>query len=218
MILKVCGITRLGDAEHALAQGATALGFIFWAGSPRYIEPERAAEIIAALPVGVTTVGVFVNEPIDRVRTVAAAARVTVVQLHGDEPAAYGEELGYPIFRSATVDQASDVISTWPARTPLLLDAADRTRRGGTGQMVDWSRAAEIARRAPVILAGGLTPENVAHAVDLVEPYGVDVSSGVEASPGIKDPAKVSRFLHNARAAFDRKSISQSPETRAGKA
>jgi len=216
MIVKICGITRQSDAAHAVEHGATALGFVFWPRSPRYIEPEHAAAIIAALPASVTTVGVFVNDPVDRVRAVAATAGVTVVQLHGDEPPAYREALAFPIFRSATLDEASDVTHAWPGAT-VLLDAADRERRGGTGQAVDWARAAEIARQAPLILAGGLTPENVAAAIELVQPQGVDVSSGVEMTPGIKDPEKVARFLSNARAAFDRRNVLERPVDQAGK-
>jgi phosphoribosylanthranilate isomerase len=204
MILKICGITRLGDAAHAVEHGATTLGFIFWRKSPRYIAPERAAEIIAALPPAVTTVGVFVNEPVDAVRAMAETAGVSVVQLHGDEPAAYAEALGYPLFRSVTLDDAGQVMAAWPVEATLVLDAADRERRGGTGQRVDWSRAAAIAQRRRVILAGGLTPENVADAIASVGPYGVDVASGVESAPGIKDALKVARFLEGARGAFER--------------
>jgi phosphoribosylanthranilate isomerase len=204
MILKICGITRLGDATHAVEHGATTLGFIFWRKSPRYIAPERAAEIIAALPPAVTTVGVFVNEPVDAVRAMAETAGVSVVQLHGDEPAAYAEALGYPLFRSVTLDDAGQVMAAWPVEATLVLDAADRERRGGTGQRVDWSRAAAIAQRRRVILAGGLTPENVADAIASVGPYGVDVASGVESAPGIKDALKVARFLEGARGAFER--------------
>ena len=216
MILKICGITRAADAVHAVEHGATALGFIFWPNSPRYVEPARAAQIIAALPTSVTTVGVFVNDPVDRVQTIAMAAGVTVVQLHGDEPPADVRALAYPIFRSATLDEANEVTQTWPDAI-VLLDAADRERRGGTGQAVDWVRAAALARRSPLILAGGLTPENVAAAIDLVQPRGVDVSSGVEAAPGIKDPDKVARFLSNARSAFERRGIFHDPVDRAGK-
>ena len=204
MFVKICGITRLEDAQQAVEHGATALGFVFWPRSPRYVAPERAAEIVRALPAGVTTVGVFVNEPVDRVRAIAATAGVGIVQLHGDEPAAYAGAVGYPIFRSVTLADAIEASVTWPVGTRLLLDAADRERRGGTGQQVDWSRAAAIARQQPVILAGGLTPDNVADAIADVEPYGVDVSSGVESAPGIKDAIKVARFLENARAAFER--------------
>jgi len=205
MVLKVCGITRLTDALHATREGATALGFIFWPRSPRYVRPERAAEIIAELPSAVTKVGVFVNEPPDSIRAVVAQAGIDVVQLHGDEPPAYLDAINHPIFRSVTIADAADVIKAWPSGTPLLLDAADRERRGGTGTPVDWSRAADVAKQRRVILAGGLTPENVSEAIATVNPYGVDVSSGVEASPGVKDFAKVTRFLANARAAFERR-------------
>ena len=205
MVLKICGITRLVDALQAAEQGATALGFVFWEKSPRYITPERAAEIIAKLPSAVTTVGVFVNEDIDRVQAIATTAGVTVVQLHGDETPEYGAWLDRPIFRSMTLVDADAVIEGWPIGTPLLLDAADRERRGGTGVTVDWPRAAILARRRRVILAGGLTPDNVGEAIETVNPFGVDVSSGVEAAPGVKDVGKVTRFLENARAAFERR-------------
>jgi phosphoribosylanthranilate isomerase len=205
MVLKICGITRLADARHAVEQGATTLGFVFWPRSPRYLAPESAAAIIAELPAAVTTVGVFVNEEIDRVRAVAATTGVNVVQLHGDEPPAYGAALGCPIYRSMTLADADAVIEAWPTGTPLLLDAADRERRGGTGTTVDWPRAARLARHRRVILAGGLTPDNVGEAIETVNPYGVDVSSGVEEAPGVKDFAKVTRFLENARAALERR-------------
>jgi phosphoribosylanthranilate isomerase len=204
MIVKICGITRLEDAQQAVAHGATAIGFVFWPRSPRYVAPDRAAEIVRTLPSAVITVGVFVNEPVDRVRAIAATAGVGIVQLHGDEPPAYADAVGYPIFRSVTLDDAVEASAAWPVGTRLLLDAADRDRRGGTGVQVDWSRAAAIARQHPVILAGGLTPDNVAEAIGFVEPYGVDVSSGVESVPGIKDATKVARFLENARSAFER--------------
>ena len=204
MIVKICGITRLEDAQQAVAHGATAIGFVFWPRSPRYVAPDRAAEIVRTLPSAVITVGVFVNEPVDRVRAIAATAGVGIVQLHGDEPPAYADAVGYPIFRSVTLDDAVEASAAWPVGTRLLLDAADRDRRGGTGVQVDWSRAAAIARQHPVILAGGLTPDNVAEAIGFVEPYGVDVSSGVESAPGIKDAMKVARFLENARSAFER--------------
>jgi phosphoribosylanthranilate isomerase len=148
---------------------------------------------------------VFVNEPVDSARAAALKAGVNIVQLHGDEPPAYGDALGYPVFRSMTLDDAADVMSAWLPGTPLLLDAADRARRGGTGVTVDWTQAVGLARQRRVILAGGLTPDNVGEAIELVNPYGVDVSSGVEASPGVKDPVKVSKFLEHARVAFERR-------------
>ena len=202
MFLKICGITRLDDALHAVEHGATALGFVFWPRSPRFISAERAAEIVAELPASVTTVGVFVNESVDGIRATVSRAGVRAVQLHGDEPAAYAEAIGYPILRSVSVDDAVDVGKTWPAPTTLLVDAADPVRRGGTGQVVDWSRAAALARQRPIVLAGGLTPDNVVAAIETVRPYGVDVSSGVEASPGVKDVERVAQFLAVARTAL----------------
>jgi len=217
MVLKICGITRLVDALHAAGEGATALGFVFWPRSPRYISPERAAGIIAHIPGAVTTVGVFVNQPSDDVQRAAASAGVQVVQLHGDEDASFGEGLAYPVFRSTTLEDAESVIEAWPAGTPLLLDAADRERRGGTGVTVDWPRAAVLARQRRIILAGGLTPDNVGEAIDVVNPYGVDVSSGVEAAPGVKDSQKVARFLENARAAFEHRAHEQSVRLQPGR-
>jgi phosphoribosylanthranilate isomerase len=205
MVLKICGITRLTDALHATEQGATALGFVFWPRSPRYITPERAAAIVAALPSAVTKVGVFVNEAVDRVHAVVAEAGLDVVQLHGDEQPLDGAWLDRPLFRSTTIDDAEELMALWPVGTPLLLDATDRDRRGGTGTTVDWTRAAALSRRRRIILAGGLTPENVAEAIATVNPYGVDVSSGVEDAPGVKNFAKVTRFLANARDAFERR-------------
>ena len=200
--LKVCGITRLTDALHAIDYGATALGFVFWRQSPRYVTPARAAEIIAELPQGTTTVAVFVNEGVDGIRDIAAQTRINAIQLHGDEPAEYADALGCPVLRSVTVDDADETCASWPAETTFLLDAADRVRRGGTGNEVDWSQAAALARSHRVVLAGGLTPVNVADAITRVRPFGVDVSSGVEDAPGVKNLDKVARFLENARHAF----------------
>jgi phosphoribosylanthranilate isomerase len=203
MFVKVCGITRLTDALQAVQAGATALGFVFWSHSPRYVTPERAAEIIGELPSTIVTVGVFVNEPVDSIREVVARSRITTVQLHGDEPPAYADGLSWPIIRSVSVEEAAEAGPAWPRETVFLVDAVDPVRRGGTGGRVDWPRAAAVARNWRIVLAGGLTPENVAQAIATVRPYGVDVSSGVEQSPGVKDFDKVARFVANARSAFD---------------
>jgi phosphoribosylanthranilate isomerase len=203
MFVKVCGITRLTDALHAVHAGATALGFVFWPHSPRYVTPERAAEIVSELPSSIVTVGVFVNDPVDSIRDVLARSRITTVQLHGDEPPAYADGLSWPIIRSVSVEDAADACPAWPAETVFLVDAIDPVRRGGTGGQVDWVRAAAVARDWRILLAGGLTHENVAKAIATVRPYGVDVSSGVEQSPGVKDFDKVSRFVANARSAFE---------------
>lgn len=205
MFLKICGITRLTDALHATQQGATALGFVFWARSPRHVSPARAAQIVSELPGSIITVGVFVNESIDRIRNVIAETGITAVQLHGDEPPAYADAIACPLFRSVTLDAMDASSEGWPSTTTLLLDAADPIRRGGTGIVIDWSRAAAMARRRRVVLAGGLTPANVADAIAAVRPFGVDVSSGVEQAPGVKDFDKVTQFLANAKSAFARK-------------
>jgi phosphoribosylanthranilate isomerase len=202
MFVKVCGMTRLTDALHAAEQGATALGFIFWPRSPRAVSAERAAEIIAELPSGITTVGVFVNEPIDGIRAIVAKTGITTVQLHGDEPPAYADALSWPLIRAVEADDVEDACGAWGEETVLLLDSIDPVRRGGTGVPVDWTLAANVARRRRLVLAGGLTPDNVAAAIQAVRPYGIDVSSGVEASPGVKDFNKVARFIANARSAF----------------
>jgi phosphoribosylanthranilate isomerase len=203
VFLKVCGITRLTDALHAVNHGATALGFVFWPRSPRFVTPEAAADIVAELPSTVMAVGVFVNESIDGIRSVAGRVRLSTVQLHGDEPPAYADGLAWPILRSVTLESARSALDAWAPETMWLLDAADLERRGGTGQTVDWMEAAALAREHQVVLAGGLTPENVGEAIRSVQPYGVDVSSGVEESPGVKDFGKVARFLENAREAFE---------------
>ena len=162
MFVKICGITRLTDALHAVKAGATALGFVFWPHSPRYVTPERAAEIIGELPSTILTVGVFVNEPVNSIRDVVGKSRITTVQLHGDEPPAYADGLGWPIIRiGERGGRRRSACSAWPAETVFLLDAIDPVRRGGTGGHVDWTRAAGIARDRRIVLAGGLTPGNV---------------------------------------------------------
>ena len=202
--LKICGMTRVGDALHAVREGATAIGFVFWKGSPRYIEPERAGEIAAALPATVTTVGVFVNEPVAAIRETARVAGLRMVQLHGEETPAYMEQIDQPVMRAVTLDTMVETTKTWPADTTLLLDSTDPSRRGAGRAAVDWPRAAVITRGRRVVLAGGLTPDNIEEAIVTVRPIGVDVASGVESAPGVKDLDKVARFLANARAAFAR--------------
>jgi phosphoribosylanthranilate isomerase len=202
MLVKICGITRLADARHAVACGVDALGFVFWPKSPRYIAPDRAVEIVALLPASVTAVGVFVNESVDGIRTIVERTGIGAVQLHGDETPEYASALGWPVWRAFTLERAEAMSTAWPPETTVLVDAADPVRRGGTGVTVDWGRAAGIARMHRIVLAGGLTPENVAEAIETVRPYGVDVSSGVEDSPGVKNVDKIERFLTGARSAF----------------
>lgn len=208
MFVKICGITRRDDALHAVEHGATALGFVFWPNSPRRVAPARAAEIIAALPPEVTTVGVFVNEAVDGIREVIAETGISTVQLHGEEPPSYGTTLAVPVLRVVDVDRADAMCAGWPADTVLVVDAADPVRRGGTGRVVNWQGAAALARRRRIVLAGGLSDANVADAIAAVGPYGVDVASGVEDAPGVKNPDKVARFLARARSAFEQQSPS----------
>jgi phosphoribosylanthranilate isomerase len=151
----------------------------------------------------VTTVGVFVDESVEHVREVVATSGVGTVQLHGDEPPEYGAKLENPVLRAIRVNEAGRVCAAWPRGTTILLDSADPARRGGTGVVVDWERAAPVARVWRVVLAGGLTPVNVAAAIATVRPVGVDVSSGVEDAPGVKSADKVARFLASARRALE---------------
>jgi len=185
MLVKICGITRLEDAEAAVDGGAGAIGFIFWPNSPRFIDPHRARKIVAALPPFVTPVGVFVNQTLDYVNGVASLVRLGAVQLHGDETAEFAAAVSHPVIKA--VAPGRDDPAGWPARVRLLLDVHDPLARGGTGRTIDWAAAADIAARRPILLAGGLTPDNVADAVARVRPFGIDVSSGVERAPGIKD-------------------------------
>ena len=202
VFIKVCGITRASDARHAVEQGATALGFVLWPKSPRAITADRAAEIVAELPAHVMSVGVFVNESIDSIRNTAEHVGLTAVQLHGDEPPAYADALEWPVIRAVSVGEINLAADAWSPDTALLVDNIDPVRRGGTGSAVDWTRAAGVAKTRRVVLAGGLTPDNVATAIRAVHPFGVDVSSGVESAPGVKDLDKVAQFISNARLGF----------------
>src|SRR5919204_3339179 len=187
MLVKICGITRIEDAEAAVEAGANAIGLVFWPNSPRFVDPYRARAIVAALPPFVTTVGLFVNQPAEYINAVASLARLGAIQLHGDERPDVLAALHRPIVKAVAMSSETDPTCEWPASVTLLLDAHDPERRGGTGRTIDWPAAAAIARRRKTILAGGLTPENVAEAITRVNPFGIDVSSGVEKSPGIKD-------------------------------
>jgi phosphoribosylanthranilate isomerase len=203
IFIKVCGITRVEDALHAVDEGATAIGFVLWPRSPRAITVARAAEISSQLPAGVMRVGVFVDEPVDGIRVAVERVGLTTVQLHGDEPPAYADAVGVPVLRAVSVADLMHASELWASGTALLVDNIDPVRRGGTGTAIDWSQAAVVAHTRRVVLAGGLTPDNVASAIRAVHPFGVDVSSGVEAAPGVKDFEKVSRFVTNARRAVE---------------
>jgi phosphoribosylanthranilate isomerase len=191
--VKICGIRRTEDALLAAELGAWAVGFVFWPGSARFIDPYRARRISTALPPWVVPVGVFVDQPAEYVSAVASLVRLGVVQLHGSETPEMVEWMPQRVIKSVAVTSDFDESSVdrIPARAGVLLDAHDPERHGGTGTTVDWSRAAAAARRRRVLLAGGLRPENVRTAIDTVRPFGIDVSSGVESAPGVKDPDRL---------------------------
>jgi phosphoribosylanthranilate isomerase len=191
--VKICGITRQEDAEAAVAFGADFVGFVLWPKSPRATTIARIREIISALPESVVPVGVFVDPSEADVRD-AANAGIRLAQIHGDLPSA---TLPIPILRA--VHLAGDGIEPDVPDELVLLDAHDPVNIGGTGKTIDWTRASRIARIRRVILAGGLTPQNVRDAVATVQPFAVDVASGVESQPGIKDHALVRAFIRAAK-------------------
>jgi phosphoribosylanthranilate isomerase len=202
MKVKICGITRYEDAALALDEGADALGFNFFPPSPRYIDPTHAQKIILRLPPFTVTVGLFVNvAPPGKVTEIAKTAGVQVVQLHGDESPEYCRELpGWPLIKVLRIggDPVTEDLDRYPVRA-FLLDVKDDVLFGGTGASFDWNLAQGIDRKRPVILAGGLRAENVRAAIRTVNPYAVDVCSGVEREPGIKDPAKLKAFMNEVK-------------------
>lgn len=198
---KICGVTRSEDAELAADLGASAIGFIFWPDSPRFVDPFRARAIVASLPPFVTPVGVFVDQPMEHVEGVASLVRLGAVQLHGRESADDCRRLKHRVIKGmGLTDGAPALVRVFPSHVMILLDAHDPERHGGTGRTIDWAAARRIAATRRVLLSGGLTPENVTTAIDLVRPYGVDVSSGVESRPGVKDPSRLREFFAAVRA------------------
>jgi phosphoribosylanthranilate isomerase len=185
-------VTTIEDALLAADLGASAIGLVFWPGSPRFVEIKQAKAIVAALPPFVSAVGVFVNQ-VNEALSVAREVGLSAVQFHGDE--APGSYRAFParVIKSVTVRDGSarEDAARVPSNAMVLLDAHDRVKRGGTGRVIDWSIAALIARDRPVILSGGLNDANAGEAVRTVAPYAIDVSSGVELVFGRKDPAKL---------------------------
>ena len=201
LFVKICGLCRGVDVEAAVALRPDALGFVFWPRSPRAARPEDVAAWTRGLPAGIERVGVFVDEPPDVVRAAAEAAGLTIVQLHGREgPEACGA--AWPrVWKAFSLSQGpACVLQPYPVEA-YVVDSGTAAMPGGTGRPVDWGAAADIVRESPrpVVLAGGLTPENVALAVDRVRPWGVDVSSGVESAPGRKDAARMREFVNRCR-------------------
>jgi len=202
MKVKVCGITSYEDAAMALDQGVDALGFNFFPASPRYLKPSDARSIIRRLPPFVTTVGLFVNvDHPDKVSEMAYIAGVQVLQLHGDETPEFCSKLVYwPLIKALRIDRnwVSPDLDTYPVQG-FLLDVKEDTLFGGTGQQFDWNLAKNLRRVRPILLAGGLRPDNVREAVRIVAPYAVDVCSGVEKAPGKKDADKLVQFMNEVR-------------------
>lgn len=196
--IKICGITNLEDALLAADLGADALGFIFYPPSPRSIEPEAAKAIIAQLPPFVTTVGVFVDEAAATVKELAAQVGLDWLQLHGQETPGYCRSLDRRVIKAFRIKDENSLDELAPyqgAAQALLLDTYKKGQVGGTGETFNWDLALKAKKFGPIILAGGLTPENVAQAIATVQPFAVDVASGVEAAPGRKDPVKLRAFF-----------------------
>lgn len=196
--VKICGITRLEDALAAIEAGADALGFVFYAPSPRSIEVKQAAEIIAQLPAFVTTTALFVNAEREFVDLVIRDARIDLLQFHGDEDEAFCNSFSRPYIKALRMKPELDLnaeVACFSSAQAILLDAYRPGIPGGTGEIFDWDRIPE-QHPAPIILAGGLDSGNVAQAVAAVTPYAVDVSGGVEQSKGIKDANKINMFVN----------------------
>jgi phosphoribosylanthranilate isomerase len=192
--MKFCGITRVEDAWAAADLGAAAIGFVFAPSSPRAIAPEAARAIAATLPPFLQRVGVFVDLPIADVRRIADAVGLDAVQLHGRETPA--DAAAWPRVIKALARDRDPLVeaAAWPETVTLLVDAATGDAPGGTGQLADWPAAAALARQRRLVLAGGLTAENVGDAIAIVRPYAVDVSSGIEVRPGEKSVARMRAF------------------------
>ena len=208
--IKICGITNLEDALLAVDAGADALGFVFFKESPRHIFPEQAAAIIRQLPPFVQTIGLFVNEALDTVNGTADLCGLDIIQLHGDESPEFCAGVKRRVIKALRVKDITCLDSMKDYRpAAFLLDTWSPNAHGGTGRSFNWEIAASAAKSNRIVLAGGLTPANVADAVRQVRPYGVDVSSGVESAPGKKDAALVRNFIQAARTALDQQSAGQ---------
>jgi len=199
--IKICGIKTINDAVAALDAGADLLGFNFYPKSPRYVEVGMVRNIMSVLrQIGrVTTVGVFVNAPIAEIRATMETLGLSLAQLHGDEPVEMLHKLGGQGFKAFRgIPESIDEYARNDAPA-FLVDASVKGLYGGSGVTADWNGAAELAKKYPLLLAGGLTPGNVADAVQQVRPWGVDVASGVESAPGVKDAAKMKAFVKAVR-------------------
>jgi phosphoribosylanthranilate isomerase len=197
--IKFCGVTSLGDAQLAVEAGAWAIGLILWPGSARACDPAEGARIAARLRRQVEIAGVFVNQPLDEVARLADTIGLSLIQLHGDEGPAYCAEVarrtGAKVIKAVAVRGGADIAAIEAFRTDFhLLDTHRAGLRGGTGETFDWGLVARRRSKVPLILSGGLDAGNVAQAIEAVRPFAVDVASGVESAPGVKDPDKLRAF------------------------
>lgn len=194
--IKICGLTNLEDALVAANLGVDALGFVFYPESPRYVEPEEAGKIIRQLPPFVSKVGVFVNEPADKINDIIDVTGIDIVQLHGQEPPEYCRKFKTKVIKAFRISPDFDLEQmAGYSSDAYLLDAYVRGAYGGTGEGFDWEIANKAKQYGRIILAGGLNPENVKSAIQQVDPYAVDISSGVEFRPGRKDKKKLRQLM-----------------------
>lgn len=201
LFVKICGLCRGGDVEAAAELRPDALGFVFWSGSSRAVRPEDVAAWTRGIPADIERIGVFVDEPPDEVRFAAETAGLTLVQLHGRESPEICGSAWPRVWKAFSLTRGpAGLLAPYPVEA-FVVDSGTDVMPGGTGRTADWGAAAEFVRESPrpVVLAGGLTPENVATAVDRVRPWGVDVSSGVESAPGRKDEARMREFVNRCR-------------------
>lgn len=199
--VKICGMTSLNDVKVAVDGGVDAVGFIFYKKSPRSVTMQEVREIVLELPPFVDSVGVFVNETAEQINKIADHCKLDRVQLHGDESPAFCKKIRRRVIKAIRVKdiQSLKKLSDYPVSS-FLLDTFSEDQYGGTGKVFDWNLAFPAKKYGPIILAGGLTPINVHQAIQRIQPYGVDVCSGVESQPGIKDHKKMKAFLKNVKA------------------
>ena len=199
--VKICGMTNLKDVKVAVDGGVDAVGFIFYKKSPRSVTMQEVREIILELPPFVDSVGVFVNETAEQINKIADHCKLDRVQLHGDESPAFCKKIRRRVIKAIRIKdiQSLKKLSDYPVSS-FLLDTFSKDQYGGTGKVFDWNLAYPAKKYGPIILAGGLTPINVHQAIQRIQPYGVDVCSGVESQPGIKDHKKMKAFLKNVKA------------------
>ena len=199
--VKICGMTNLNDVKVAVDGGVDAVGFIFYKKSPRSVTMQAVRKIVLELPPFVDSVGVFVNETAEQINKIADRCNLDRVQLHGNESPTFCKKIRRRVIKAIRVKdiQSLKKLSDYPVSS-FLLDTFSEDQYGGTGKVFDWNLAYPAKRYGPIILAGGLTPNNVRQAIQRIQPYGVDVCSGVESQPGIKDHKKMQTFLKNVKA------------------